>query len=77
MEMEALENEEENEDEEDENSEDAAAMDVKNILSSRKIALDILIRRYEDVVERRPILLSSVMLRQNPHNVKVIDSACD
>lgn len=25
--------------------------------------------RYEDLIQRRPLLLNSVMLRQNPHNV--------
>ena len=31
--------------------------------------LDLLLLRYESLIERRPLLLSSVLLRQNPHNV--------
>eukprot|EP01104_Vermistella_antarctica_P005748 TRINITY_DN162_c0_g1_i1.p1 TRINITY_DN162_c0_g1~~TRINITY_DN162_c0_g1_i1.p1 ORF type:complete len:867 (-),score=301.55 TRINITY_DN162_c0_g1_i1:137-2737(-) len=32
-------------------------------------SLDLLMARYENLLERRPMLLSSVLLRQNPHNV--------
>ncbi|KAL4160469.1 hypothetical protein PRNP1_001037 [Phytophthora ramorum] len=32
--------------------------------------VDRLLKVYEDVAERRPLLLNSVLLRQNPHNVK-------
>ena len=31
--------------------------------------LDLSILRLEDLLRRRPLLLSSVLLRQNPHNV--------
>lgn len=35
------------------------------------LCLDSIVRpcRYEMLMDRRPLLLSSVMLRQNPHNV--------
>ncbi|KAG7395224.1 Pre-mRNA-splicing factor SYF1 [Phytophthora boehmeriae] len=32
--------------------------------------VDRLLKVYEDVAERRPLLLNSVLLRQNPHNVR-------
>ncbi|XP_068247345.1 pre-mRNA-splicing factor syf1 homolog [Palaemon carinicauda] len=31
--------------------------------------LELRLARYEDLIQRRPLLLNSVMLRQNPHNV--------
>lgn len=31
--------------------------------------LDLYMARYEDLIDRRPLLLNSVLLRQNPHNV--------
>lgn len=31
--------------------------------------LDLRLARFEHMMDRRPILLSSVLLRQNPHNV--------
>ncbi|KAK0404643.1 hypothetical protein QR680_017553 [Steinernema hermaphroditum] len=33
------------------------------------LELDMLMARYESLMERRPLLLNSVWLRQNPHNV--------
>lgn len=32
--------------------------------------LDLRLARYEDLIERRPLLLNAVALRQNPHNVE-------
>lgn len=34
-----------------------------------ELQLDLRMIRYEDIIERRPLLLNSVALRQNPHNV--------
>merc|ERR1719481_1276409 len=34
-----------------------------------EIELDLLMARFEDLMERRPLLLNSVLFRQNPHNV--------
>ena len=33
------------------------------------IDLELRMTRYEDLLDRRPLLLNSVLLRQNPHNV--------
>lgn len=33
------------------------------------LELEIGLARLEDLMERRPLLLNSVLLRQNPHNV--------
>lgn len=33
------------------------------------VDFDLLVARYEYLIERQPLLLSSVLLRQNPHNV--------
>ena len=33
------------------------------------IDLELRLERYEDLMDRRPLLLNSVLLRQNPHNV--------
>ena len=35
-----------------------------------ELELDLRMVRYEDIIERRPLLLNSVALRQNPHNVE-------
>lgn len=35
-----------------------------------QVQVDRLLKIYEDVADRRPILLNSVLLRQNPHNVR-------
>lgn len=32
--------------------------------------LELLISRFEHLLDRRPLLLNSVLLRQNPHNVR-------
>ena len=53
---------EEEEEEEEEEGEEDAAMAIET-----DIELSIL--RLEDLLNRRPLLLSSVLLRQNPHNV--------
>ncbi|EGD76556.1 pre-mRNA-splicing factor SYF1 [Salpingoeca rosetta] len=34
-----------------------------------EVELELRMARYENLMERRPLLLSSVLLRQNPHNV--------
>merc|ERR1719158_1600724 len=34
-----------------------------------ELELDLFMARFEDLMERRPLLLNSVLLRQNPHNV--------
>jgi len=33
------------------------------------IEVDLKMARFEDLMDRRPLLLNSVLLRQNPHNV--------
>ena len=39
--------------------------------------IDLRLERLEWLLAQRPVLLSSVMLRQNPHNVQVrIDQLC-
>lgn len=37
--------------------------------SEDDIDLELRLERYEDLMDRRPLLLNSVLLRQNPHNV--------
>jgi pre-mRNA-splicing factor SYF1 len=39
--------------------------------------VDRLLKVYEDVAERRPLLLNSVLLRQNPHNVREWEKRVD
>merc|ERR1719412_393743 len=34
-----------------------------------ELVVDLFMARFEDLMERRPLLLNSVLLRQNPHNV--------
>ena len=34
-----------------------------------ELELDLFMARFEDLMQRRPLLLNSVLLRQNPHNV--------
>lgn len=58
-EMELAENPEEEDSDEDE------ADDVDH-----QAQVDRLLKIYEDVADRRPVLLNSVLLRQNPHNVR-------
>ena len=36
---------------------------------SEELEVEMLMSRFEDLMERRPLLLNSVLLRQNPHNV--------
>ena len=38
-------------------------------MSTDDIDLELKLERYEDLMDRRPLLLNSVLLRQNPHNV--------
>ncbi len=40
-----------------------------NIGKQDELVLDLLMARFENLIERRPLLLNSVLLRQNPHNV--------
>ncbi|RXG52302.1 Pre-mRNA-splicing factor SYF1 [Armadillidium vulgare] len=40
-----------------------------NVSEEDDIDLELRLARYEDLIQRRPLLLNSVMLRQNPHNV--------
>lgn len=35
-----------------------------------EVEVDLKLAQYEDLIERRPLLLNSVALRQNPHNVE-------
>ncbi|CAI5710291.1 unnamed protein product [Hyaloperonospora brassicae] len=51
-----------------EDEEDDADMDDDEI--DHQAQVDRLLKVYEDVAERRPLLLNSVLLRQNPHNVR-------
>ncbi|XP_054157730.1 pre-mRNA-splicing factor syf1 homolog [Oppia nitens] len=46
-----------------------ATMDMTNLSDDDDIDLELRIARYEDLIDRRPLLLNSVALRQNPHNV--------
>eukprot|EP00808_Paulinella_micropora_P010332 g7200.t1 len=57
--QEAQEDEDDEEDEEDDEDEELA----------NDVELDMRLMRLEDLADRQPLLLSSVLLRQNPHNV--------
>ena len=46
-----------------------AMMDSTSLTEEDDIELELRLARYEDLIERRPLLLNSVALRQNPHNV--------
>jgi pre-mRNA-splicing factor SYF1 len=46
-----------------------AKMDLSILTEDDDIELELRLARYEDLIERRPLLLNSVALRQNPHNV--------
>ncbi|RWS06759.1 pre-mRNA splicing factor Syf1-like protein [Dinothrombium tinctorium] len=46
-----------------------AKMQIQNLTEDDDIELELRLARYEDLIERRPLLLNSVALRQNPHNV--------
>jgi hypothetical protein len=58
-------------DEDEEPPADATAADTGEdfLLTDTADDLDLRLARLEHLMERRPELLSSVMLRQNPHNV--------
>ena len=58
-------------DEDEEPPADATAADAGEdfLLTDTADDLDLRLARLEHLMERRPELLSSVMLRQNPHNV--------
>eukprot|EP00033_Pygsuia_biforma_P000714 GCRY01000836.1.p1 GENE.GCRY01000836.1~~GCRY01000836.1.p1 ORF type:complete len:905 (-),score=281.88 GCRY01000836.1:88-2802(-) len=55
--------------EEDAAEESAAAKQLKVADEAEEMELDLRMIRLEDLLDRRPLLLNSVMLRQNPHNV--------
>jgi len=38
--------------------------------AEKQLDLELMIARYDDLIERQPLLLNSVLLRQNPHNVR-------
>lgn len=38
-------------------------------LISEDVDLELRLARFEELIARRPLLLNSVLLRQNPHNV--------
>ncbi|GMT04351.1 hypothetical protein PENTCL1PPCAC_26525, partial [Pristionchus entomophagus] len=44
-------------------------LDEENATDEDDLELEWLFARYEHLLERRPLLLNSVLLRQNPHNV--------
>ena len=41
----------------------------RELSKEEEVKLDLYMARFEDLMERRPLLLNSVLLRQNPHNV--------
>jgi len=43
--------------------------DMENPGSQDEVEVELKMARFEDLMERRPLLLNSVLLRQNPHNV--------
>lgn len=45
-------------------------MESLDLSEDDDIELELRLARYEDLIERRPLLLNSVALRQNPHNVE-------
>ncbi|CAG2107967.1 unnamed protein product [Medioppia subpectinata] len=46
-----------------------AKMDLNSLTEEDDLDLELRLVRYEELIERRPLLLNSVALRQNPHNV--------
>lgn len=38
-------------------------------IDERELELELFMNRFEHLMDRRPLLLNSVLLRQNPHNV--------
>ncbi|KAG5177608.1 hypothetical protein JKP88DRAFT_202283, partial [Tribonema minus] len=53
----------------DSDGEDAAGTDSDTDLDDDADDVDLRLARLEHLLERRPLLISSVLLRQNPHNV--------
>lgn len=47
-----------------------AKMESEEMSEDDDTELELRLARYEDLIERRPLLLNSVALRQNPHNVE-------
>ncbi|KAI1289413.1 Pre-mRNA-splicing factor SYF1 [Halotydeus destructor] len=47
-----------------------AKMESAQMDEDDDLELELRLARYEDLIERRPLLLNSVSLRQNPHNVE-------
>merc|ERR550519_151305 len=43
--------------------------ETENPNSDDEVILELRMARFEDLMDRRPLLLNSVLLRQNPHNV--------
>lgn len=44
-------------------------LDNVSLSSPDDIDLELRLARFEELIARRPLLLNSVLLRQNPHNV--------
>jgi pre-mRNA-splicing factor SYF1 len=44
-------------------------MDANYVPGEELLDFDLRIARYENLIERQPLLVNSVLLRQNPHNV--------
>jgi len=40
-----------------------------NEVQEKELELELYMTRFEHLMDRRPLLLNSVLLRQNPHNV--------
>ena len=59
----------ENEDEDEDEDDDSDSPESFVLRSTATADLELRLARLEHLMERRPILLSSVVLRQNPHNV--------
>lgn len=48
---------------------DALSNTKPNEVEEKELELELYMARYEHLMDRRPLLLNSVLLRQNPHNV--------
>lgn len=48
---------------------DAMATAKPEEIPDRELELELFMSRFEHLMDRRPLLLNSVLLRQNPHNV--------
>ncbi|XP_053201125.1 pre-mRNA-splicing factor syf1 homolog [Panonychus citri] len=46
-----------------------AKMENEDLTDEEEIELELRLAKYENLIERRPLLLNSVALKQNPHNV--------